>query len=496
MVHVSSTCSMGRLPPHNRYKMKALQYIAALLLFTNFAHAQQITDTVLTLQQCLDIGVKNNLMVKQSELQMESSRINWQQSRANLLPTLNGNITHTVSNGRSLNPFTNGYLDQPITSANYSLNSSLILSSGLTLQNNIRQTALAYQAGQMDFEQARNNLTLNLIIAYLQVLSSEDQLNQANSQAEVTQKQEERTEILNRNGAVPPSQLSDLKGQLAGDEENVINARNTLDIAKLNLLQLMNVSYNSNVRFQRQLSDNAPVLYGQSGEEIYQTALADFALIKSGTLRRESAEKGLEAAKGTLLPSLAISGGINTNYSSAAQRSLFVDSSVVATNQFIRPAGGGKQTVYTTQANYTNLGIGYSDQFRNNYSTSVSLGLNIPILNYFQNHNKIALAKINLQNAQYSEQSNQVQLKVNIDQAYANMTAAYQRYKLLVRQVDAFSESFRIAETRFNDGALTSVDFLVVKGNLDRAKINLINARYDYLVRTKVLDYYQGKLSL
>jgi outer membrane protein len=476
---------------------KLIKYtIAVLTLSANCARAQQqIVDSVLTLQQCLDIGIKNNLLVKQSELQMQTNRIYWEQARENLLPTLNGNVSHSISEGRSLNPFTNGYLNQPITSANYSLNSSLILSSGLTLQNNIRQTSLAYQAGQMDFEQAKNNLTLNLITAYFQVLNSEDQLTQANTQAEVSRKQVERTEVLNKEGAVLPSQLYDLKGQLAGDQGNVINARNTLDIAKLNLLQLMNVQYRKNIRFQRQLGDNSPATYGQNADEVYNAALADFALIKAGSLRRESAEKGLKVAKGSLLPTLALSGGLNTSYSSAAQRSLFTDSSVVATNMFINTPSG-TQSVFERQANYSNKTIGYGDQFRNNYSTTVSVGLSIPILNYFQNKNRISLAKINLQNARYTEQANQVQLKVSVDQAYVNMDAAFQRYQLLVTQVDAYNESFHIAETRFNAGVITSVEFLVVKGNLDRARTNLINSRYDYLIRTKVLDYYQGKLSL
>jgi outer membrane protein len=475
---------------------KVIKYTVAILtLSVSVASAQQMSDSVVTLQQCIDIGVRNNLLVKQSELQMDASRIYWNQARENLLPTLNGNITHSISEGRSLNSFTNGYLNQPITSASYGLSSSLILSSGLSLQNSIKQTALAYQAGKMDFEQAKNNLTLNLIIAYLQVLSSEDQLKQANTQAEVSQKQVERTEILSKDGAVPPSQLYDLQGQLAGDQGNVINARNTLDIAKLNILQLINVQYRNDIRFQRQMSDTKPSSYGQNADQIYAVALSDFALVKAGTLRRESAEKGVKAAKGALLPSLALSGGLNTNYSSAAQRSTFTDSSTVATNMYINGAGG-KQTVYGRQANYNTQDISYGDQFRNNYSTNISLGLRIPILNYFQNKNRISLAKIDLQSAQYIEQSNQVQLRVSVDQAYVNMDAAYQRYQLLVKQVDAYGESFRIAETRFNSGVLTSVEFLVVKGNLDRARTSLINARYDYLIRTKVLDYYQGKLAL
>jgi outer membrane protein len=479
------------------YKMlKRFLIVVTVLLANSAAHAQQlITDSVLTLQQCLDIGVKNNLLVKQTEVQMEASRIYWQQARENLLPAINGSVNHSISQGRSLNPFTNGYLNQPITSGNYNLSGSLILSSGLTLQNSIRQTSLAYQAGQMDFEQAKNDLTLNLIIAYLQVLSSEDQLTQANTQSLVSQKQEERTEVLNKDGAVPPSQLYDLKGQLAADQIGVINAQNSLDIARLNLLQLMNVNYRKNIRFQRQAIDGTTSTYTQTADQVYDTSLANFALIKAGTLRRQSAEKNVQVAKGYLLPTLSLSGGLSTNYSSAAQRSIFTDSTVVPTNQFIQTPSG-RQTVYSVQQNYASQNIGYSDQFRNNYSTTVSLGLNIPILNYFQNRNKVTLAKLNLQTQRYSEQANQVQLRVNVDQAYVNMTAAYDRYQLLEKQVDAYTESFRIAEIRFDAGSLTSVEFVIVKGNLDKAKTSLINARYDYLVRTKILDYYQGKLAL
>ncbi|MGV8878077.1 MAG: TolC family protein [Sphingobacteriaceae bacterium] len=475
--------------------IRCLMLASALLLNAISLKAQQLTDTVLTLQQCLDIAVKNNLQVKQSEIQMEASRIYWQQARENLLPALNGNVSHNLSDGRSLNPFTNGYLNQQITSANYGLSGSLILSSGLTLQNNIKQTALAYRAGQMDFEQARNNLTLNMIIAYLQVLSSEDQLTQANTQAKISQEQEKRLGVLDKEGAAPPSQLFDLKGQSAGDRLAIVNSKNSLAIAKLNILQLMNVTYQPDIEFQRQPADALPVTYSETASQVFNQALAGFAMVKAGSLRRESAEKGLKAAKGALLPSLSLYGGWNTNYSSAAQRSVFVDSSVVSTNQFVQ-SPAGRQTVFTTQQNYNDQKIRYSDQFKNNYGTSVSLGINIPILNYVQNRNRITLAKLNLQDARYTEQSNQVQLKVNIDQAYVNMKSGYDRYQLLSDQVNAFTASFRISEIRFNAGAITSVEFLIVKSNLDRAKIDLINARYDYLIRTKILDYYQGKLAL
>jgi outer membrane protein len=446
--------------------MKYLQYTFPVLMIcfgVNTAQAQT-PDTVLTLQQCLDIAIKNNLLVKQSELDVERNRISYQQARENMLPSLNGSVDHSISDGRSLNPSTNQYVTTQFTSATYGLNSSLTLSSGLTLQNAVKQTSLAYQAGKMDFQQAKDNLTLNIITSYLQVLNAEDQLTQANSQSAVSQKQEERQEVLNKDGAVLPSAYYDLKGQAAADKLNVVNAKSALDIAKLTLLQLMNVPYNKNVRIQRQLADQLPMQYNETADQIYSKALTDLAYVKAADLRRQSAEKGVQVAKGALIPSISLGGNLGTNYSSSA--------------------------------NSSGTTSGYVNQLQNNYGTSIGVGINVPILNYIQNRNKVKLAKLDLLNTQYVEQNVRIQLRENIDQAYVNMAAAYDRYKLLVEQVDAFGESFRIAEIRFNAGVLTSVDFLIVKGNLDRAKTSLISSRYDYLIRTKILDYYQGRLSL
>lgn len=499
MALVLLICLMELLLHHNKFNMGRLRKYELLIAFAlggKISYAQQTADSVLTLQQCIDIGIKNNLQVKQTAAQTEASRIYWQQAKENLLPTLGGDINHSYSQGRSLNPFTNGYLDQPITSGNYNLSSSLTLSSGLTLQNSIKQTALAYQAGKMDLEQAKNDLTLNLITAYFKVLNGEDQLELAKTQASVSQKQLERAEVLDKDGAISPQQLYDLKGQAATDQLSIINAQNSISIAKLDLLQSLNVPYNKNIKLQRKLSDQITARYQETAEQVYNTALNNFAFVKSGTLKRQSAERALMVAKGTLLPSLYLTGGLSTTYSSAAQRSILINQSIEPTNQFIQTAGGGRETVYTTQSNYIGQNINYTDQLRNNYRTFIGIGLSVPILNAFQNRNKVSLAKINLQTAKDVEQTNQLQLKVNIDKAYENMNMAFDRYQLLLIQTDAFTESFRIAENRFNAGAITSVDFLIVKGNLDRARTNLVNARYDYLIRTRILDYYTGQLEV
>jgi outer membrane protein len=413
------------------------------------------------LQQCIDIAIKNNLDVKRSELQMETGRINWHQTRENLLPDILGDVTHSLNNGRSLDPTSYTYANQQITTANYGLNGNLVLFNGFAMQNSIKQASLAYQAGKMDYQQVKDLITLNIITTYLQVLNNEDQLTQANNQLVVSQKQVERLNIQNKEGNVKPSDLYDLRGKLATDQLSVINAKSAMNTAKLALLQIMNVTFDKNIKLDRFKADETPSAYSVNADDIYHTALNDLALVKAATLYRESAEKGVSAAKGNLLPAISLSGGLATNYSSGSSQS-----------------------------------ISYASQLKNNYNTYASIGLNIPVLRSFQNKNRVALAKINLLNAKYTEESTQIQLKQNVEQAYLNMTSAFDRYQILISQVNDFSESFRIAEIRFNAGVLTSVDFVVAKNNFDQATSNLISARYDYLIRTKILDYYQGKLSL
>jgi len=365
----------------------------------------------------------------------------------------------------------------------------------MTVQNSIRQTSLAYQAGKMDFEQAKNDITLNVITTYFQAINNTDLLALATNQLEVSKQQVQRLQVMNTNGAVKPSDYFDVKGQQSTDQLSVINAKNSLEASKLNLLLLMNVPYTRSITLQRLNASELPsAKFAATAEQVYNDAIANLPLVKAATYRRQSTEKQVKAAKGLLYPTLSLFGGVATRYSSAAKRSFFVDSTEANTGMFIKTPTGN-QSVYGYNQNFGSEKVGYYNQFKNNYTTQVGVGLQIPILNAFQNRNRVALAKIDLSEARYVEENTRVQLKQNVEQAYINMTSAYDRYQILNEQVDAFKESFRTAEIRFNAGVLNSVDYIVAKNNLDRANNNLINARYDYYIRTKILAYYQGSLS-
>ncbi len=445
--------------------MRLSKYILFLIFALCYVSTYAQQNDTLTLQKCLDIAIKNNLPVKQAGLTAESDRITFLQAKENLLPAINGNINRTLNQGRGINPATNTYVNQSLTSDNYGISGGITLFNGLSLQNAIKQASLSYQAGKMDFQAAKDVVTINIITNYLSILDNQEILGQSKSQLAVAKENLDRSETLERSGANKiASDLSDFRGTLAGNEVTVVTSQNSLDASKLSLFQLMNIPYNPNAQFQSLNAQDLDGQYAISPDQVYNTALEQLAAVKAATLRRESAEKAVKVQQGYLLPSFALSGGLSTNYSSAAQN-----------------AGQS---------------ISYSNQFKNNYGTYLSLGLNIPIFTNYIRHNNIALAKINLLNYINIEDNTKVQLRQSVEQAYYNMAASYKKYQALTKQVNAYTESFRISKIRLDAGVLTSVDYIIAKNNLDAANLNLISARYDYFIYSKILDYYQGKLSL
>lgn len=449
----------------------------------------------LTLKQCVDAAIKNNLQVRQSDLQMQTGGVNLNQAKSNLFPDLFANLNHGMNQGRSIDPFTNSYINQQFTYGNYNLNSSIVLFNGFQMRNLIKQNALTYEADKMDLQQTKDNVTLNVILAYLQILNNEEQLTQAKNQAEVTRVQAERSNIMNQSGAILPAQLYDLKGQLAGDELAIVTNQNALNAAKLSLAQLMNVPYNENLIVEKLTEDTLNPGYENNPGALYNVSLKQLAIVKAAELRKQSALKGVQVARGLHYPTVNLSGSLLTNYSNAASRDIPLNTVETSSGDYVDIAGS-KVPVMTQRTNFLSQKISYGDQFKNNYNTSVFLSIQIPILNNFRARNRVALAKIDLRNAEVAEQTVKTQLSQNIEQAYFNMTASLEKYKTLQQQVGDFSESFRTAEVRFNAGAITQVDYLIAKNNVDRSRANLIATKYDYLFRIKILDYYQNNLSL
>ena len=442
-----------------------------------------------TLEQCIETAIKNNIQVQQGELKTQAAEVAYKQSKANLFPTVNGNINHGMNQGRNIDPFTNTYVNQKINYAGYGIGSSLVLFNGLSQQNNIRQYGYAYDASKMEQQQVKDNLALNVILTYLQILSNEDLVELAKKQVEVSRKQVERLEVLNKEGAINPSLHYDLKGQLKGDELAVVNNQNALATSKLTLAQLMNLPFDNSMQLERIGMEGLLEKYPFSSAEVYNNAINELALVQAAKLRKKSAAAALKATRGGLYPSLYLGGNVNTTYSSAASREVLLNSSEISTSNYVI-LNGSKVPVMTKANNYSSERIIYGSQLKNNLFSNIELSLRIPIFNSLQARNRVKLANIELKNVELAEENTKIQLRQEVERAYLNMSNAWERYKISLEQVAAYAESFRAAEVRFNAGVGTSVDYLLAKNNLDRANMNLVMVKYEYLLRKRVLDYY------
>lgn len=446
----------------------------------------------LTLKEAIQMGIANNINVNQADLLSQKAQIALKQSKANMLPNLNVSADHGINQGRSIDPYTNGYINQKVDYASYGASSNILLFNGFSLQNGIKSNALGYEASKMELQQAKDNLTINIILAYLNVLSAEDVLESSRNQEVVTGKQVDRLNLLNQSGAIAPSQYYDLKGQYANDEIAVTDSKAALETAKLDLAQLLNIPYDKTMEVERLPDDAFNIAYVEQPDKIYDTALQQFAQIKAVHFRTESAQKNIRSLQGEFYPSLTLGGNINTNYSSAATQSLFLNSAEVSSSDYV-VVNGSQIPVITKQNNYSTQKINYGNQLNNNLFTTVNLGLSIPIFNRSQVRNQVKLAKIDLKNNELVEQNTKTVLQQSIERAYVNLMNTSDKYKILSDQVNSFTESFNAAEAKFNAGAITSVDYLIAKNNLDKTNTNLITSKYDFVLRAKILDYYQGK---
>jgi len=298
-------------------------------------------------------------------------------------------------------------------------------------------------------------------------------------------------EILVKEGASANYLLADLKGQLANEQIAIINASNALQQSKLSLCQLMNIDYTSDLKLERAGVDLPTTAYAGTADEVYQSALQNFAQIKSNTLKVKSAEKAVSVSRAGFFPTVTLNGNLGSSYSSLAQSLTPTNITEVQTGSYVI-IGGAQNQVLKQQQNYTSYKTAYTKQLNNNLGTYAGINMQIPLFNRFQNRNNVKLATLNFKNTQLESDNAKIVLKQNIEQSHLNMVASYEKYKVLTEQVQDFEESFRAAEVRFNNGVINSAEYLISKNNLDRTRISLTQARYEYNFRTRVLDYFKG----
>lgn len=452
--------------------------------------SQTSQDKSYTLDDCIALALENNLNLKSTELVANSADVNLKQTKANLLPTLNGNYNIGVNNGRSIDPFTNRFINQELTFSNANLTLDATIFNGFRLLNSVKQDKLNKLAADMEIEEAKQDLILRVTLAYLQVLNNRDLLELAKNRLVATNEQLQRQEDLYNEEVGNPADYADMVGQQSIDETNILVSESELNRSKLNLVRLLNL--------QDELAINTADLimslegYPYSSQDVYEDALENLATFKAKTLRIDAAKKGISVAKAQFVPEVSVFGQLNTNYSSVAEVFTETGTAVIETNDFV-VVNNQNSPVFSNQTQFSSQGISYSDQFDNNLNTVIGVSVLVPIFNGFRAKNNVALQKIQVEESVVELERTQQNIKNAIKQVHFDMEAAFLRYQSLLTQVEAFKESYRINDIRFNNGASNFLAYITSKNNLDSAQTSLANAKYEYFLRVIVLEYYRGE---
>ncbi|QIX59810.1 TolC family protein [Hymenobacter lutimineralis] len=458
-----------------------------------------------TLQRAIDYALQNNLNVRLTQFSADVNEANLRQSRAALLPNANVNGSQSWNFGTSTDPLTNEFITQTIRSNNFSVSSQVTLFSGFQLRNTIKQNVLNVEAGRNDVDKARNDLALNVASQYLQLVLAEELVRANQLRVNSAEQQVERARKLLRAGSVAESNLLDAQAQQASDQTNVITAENQRDIARLQLIQLLNLSGAEATAFQI----DVPALPDPDDEaelsldlnETYQTAESLLPEVKAADQRVRASSFGVDVARGAYYPRLTFGAGLFTGYSSA--RSSFIPTGEVDFSYapvFIynpaTPTTPPVPTQYVTgvaQPRFDVKPTAFSNQIKDNFGKQLQFNLSVPILNGLQARTNLQRAQIGVQQAQARADQTRLTLRQNIQQAYADARAAQRRYVAAKRQVDALTTAYRNAEIRFNNGLLNGTEFNISKNNLTAAESSMIQAKYEFIFRRKVLDFYQGR---
>ena len=414
------------------------------------------------LQTCIQIALENNLTLKRTLLNQEITEATMLQNQGQRIPSFSMGASSGYRWGRSINPVTNLFENNRIGNINLFANTNVTLFGGMRINNSIAQARKDLETGQFSVQATTNQVSLDIINQFINVVFNREQVKIAENQLKSTSEQLERTTKLVNAGSLPLSDQLDLQSQNATNQLEVINAKNSLRQAKLALAQAMQIPFSESfdvVEPEFEVTDYEMV--SNDPAAIYEIAIDMMPEIKAAEAAVESAEYGVKIAKGAFFPTLGLSGNIFSNY---------VD----------QPGFGSSEIP------------AFGTQIENNLSQSANLQLNIPIFTNFNNRASVQRARAQKALAEVDHVQAKNQLRQDIETAYNQALAAEQSYEASLIRVKSLGETFRIAQQRFDLGAINSVDFQVAQNNLFNAQADLLNAKYTYIFRIKVLEFYLG----
>jgi outer membrane protein len=465
-------------------KKPHLSIILLLSLFLN-GYSQKLW----TLEECIVYATQNNLQLKQAENNVRTARENLVMNKGALLPTINGTSSLNYNLGRTIDPFTNQYSNNHITSNNYSLNGSLTVFNGLQVQNAIKQTQASYQAGKLEVQRLTNEISLNVASAYLQILLNEEIFNNSQHQIEITNEQIKRTTQLSEAGKISASLLFDLQAQLASEEAQRISAENQTQVSYLVLTQFMNMDLTLEFRIMKPESITVSESALPSQEEIYNSALASQPEVKESEYNKQALRYAWSVQKGRVSPRLSLNSSMSTLYSSSNK---VVTGSTLAGSRIVGYTQTTGDAVLTPVFSAISSTKTFGHQIQDNINKFVGVTLNVPILNGLQVRTSIKRAEITYENADLDAQITKQNIRKSVQRAYLDATLSLKQYNATMKAMEAQQQAFSNAEKRLGAGMITPFEYNQNKTKFTVSQSDLLRSKYDYLFKTKILDFYRG----
>jgi outer membrane protein len=455
-----------------------------------------------SLEKCVSYAQENSRLVKQSQVGVSNAKLSQKLADYDRYPSVSAGSNFGLNFGRSVNPSTYAFENRSTNFQSWSLNANVILYNGGRLNNAVRQSELDIKASQADLENSASTIALQVAQAYLQILLFDEQLENARKRIQTTQSQLDRTERQIKAGQIAPNAKYDLLAQVARDEQQIVTAANNVELSYLNLKNLLELSPEKDIKIEKP-SVVAPKDANPENfmfKAVYAQALGNQPQIKAGEYRIKSAEVGVKMAQALLLPSVSASAGVSTNYSST-----LLDFTKQPDVTGVKFDYGKPRDVKVngTNAKIQNFEIvegellfpntPYFNQLDNNLGQGISLNLQIPIFDGFSRKIGIQRQKLNVENQTLALDAQKQQLKTDVQNAIASARAAKKQFEASTKTFEAQRAAYDAADKRLASGSGNSFELTQAKNNLDTAERDVTVAKYDYLFRLKIVEFYEGK---
>lgn len=429
-----------------------------ILLLCFFPVISQAQKT-LSLAECVELLSKNNLLYRQGNLQAEAAQANLRQTKSTALPQISVGSNNSINLGRSIDQYTNAYIDQVYNYSSVGAGFQVPLFQGFRLQNQIRQGQLLKESSLENRTAVLNAQTILLVQGYVNVLATKALYEAAEQQVASSLIQVDRVEKQVNAGTLGSNLLYEIKAQLANDKFDQVTALNNYRTARLVLFQRINIQPDDQIELEP-LSQEISKPEEQDAVAIYENAQKTFPELQSAELYRKSFAYQVKAIKGAHFPSLSLGANFGAFYAS------------------------------------TNKNLDYLNQLNATRNGSMSLNLNIPIMGHWVTRPRVEVAKVQELLAQNQLDLTKQQLRQSIELAVLNLNAATDRLVAAQGQAESLTASFAVVESKLSAGIANIFEYSLAKANLAKAQANLIQAKYEFLMQNRLIQYYrQGNWS-